>query len=229
MMDMATEPGFTHDAMAFLAEGNRHLVEQYVEMGLLDLNNDGTYHSSGGVGYTDELPEPGFDGEHVRPCDMWASAESQEMAQVSPAMHAEFVLAYEKQLLEPFGLNGYGCCEPLTHKLDDVLTIPNIRRVSISPFAEVDPCAEKLGDRCIFSWKPHPAHLCGEFNPEHIRRYIRHTLEVAAEYDCVLEMILKDTHTCEHHPERFTAWTSIARECVDEVRGTRAVQRHSGQ
>ena len=28
-------------------------------------------------------------------------------------------------------------------------------------------------------------------------------------------MILKDTHTCEHHPERFTAWTDIAQEVVN--------------
>jgi hypothetical protein len=25
-------------------------------------------------------------------------------------------------------------------------------------------------------------------------------------------MILKDTHTCEHHPERFTRWTDIAQD-----------------
>ena len=42
---------------------------------------------------------------------MWASAEAQELAQVNPAQHAEFVLAYEKRLLAPFGLTGYGCCE----------------------------------------------------------------------------------------------------------------------
>jgi hypothetical protein len=28
-------------------------------------------------------------------------------------------------------------------------------------------------------------------------------------------MILKDTHTCEHHPERFDRWARIAREEVE--------------
>ena len=28
-------------------------------------------------------------------------------------------------------------------------------------------------------------------------------------------MILKDTHTCENHPERFTRWTEIARQEID--------------
>ena len=71
--------------MAFLEEGNRRLIEQYEALNLLSLNNDGTYHSSGGVGYTDELPAPGFDAGRVRPCDMWASAEAQEMARSRPA------------------------------------------------------------------------------------------------------------------------------------------------
>jgi hypothetical protein len=29
-------------------------------------------------------------------------------------------------------------------------------------------------------------------------------------------MILKDTHTCEHRPERFDQWSRIARELVGE-------------
>jgi hypothetical protein len=214
MTDMIDNPRMLHDAMAILEEGHHRLVRQYVDRNLLSLNNDGTYHSSGGVGYTDELPKAGFDPDRIRPCDMWASAEAQEMAQVSPAMHAEFVLACEKRLLAPFGLNGYGCCDDLTRKLDDVLTIPNIRRISMSPWANVDVCAERLQGRYIFSWKPHPAHLAGAFNPEMIRAYIRHTLDAAARNGCVLEMILKDTHTCDNHPERFDQWTRIARDLV---------------
>ena len=213
MMDMYENPGMLHDAMAILEEGHRGIVRQYVDMNLLSLNNAGTYQSSGGNGYTDELPPPGFDPERVRPCDIWASAEAQEMAQVSPEMHAEFVLAYEKRLLEPFGLNGYGCCEDLTRKLDDVLAIPNIRRISIAPWADVDAGAEKLQDRCIFSWKPKPQHLVGEFDTEMLREYIGHTIDAAK--GCVLEMILKDTHTCENHPERFDQWSQIARELVE--------------
>jgi len=213
MLDMYEDPNMLHDAMAFLEEGNRRMVKQYEALNLLDLNNDGTYHSSGGVGYTDELPKPDYNPDRIRPCDMWSSAEAQEMAQVSPEMHNEFILQYEKRLLEPFGLNGYGCCEDLTRKLDYVFTIPNIRRISISPFADVDKCAEKLQGNYIFSWKPHPSHLVGNFDSQKVREYIKHTLDVTK--DCVIEMILKDTHTCENHPERFTMWTDIARELVE--------------
>ncbi len=212
MTDMALNPGWVHDAMAFLTAGHQRILQQYIDQNLLSLNNDATYQNSGGNGYTDELPAPGFDPERVRPCDMWASAEAQEMAGVSPKMHAEFILQYEKRLLEPFGLTGYGCCEDLTRKMGDVSTIPHIRRISISPFADVDKCAPQLEGNYIFSWKPNPAHLVGNFDEDRIRAYIRHTVAVTQEHGCVMEMVLKDTHTCEHHPERFDRWLAIARE-----------------
>ncbi len=214
LMDMVDAPDFVHEVMGFLVEGHTRLLQQLVDSNFLSLNNDSTYHSSGGNGYSDELPTAGFDPGHIRPADLWASAQSQEMQPVSPKMHREFVQGYEKQLLEPFGLNGYGCCEDLSKKLDDVLTIPHIRRISISPFANVDACAEILGKDYIFSWKPQPAHLVGDFNPELIRKYIRHTLDTTQANHCVMEMILKDTHTVELHPERMDEWTRIARELI---------------
>jgi hypothetical protein len=219
LMDMVDNPSMVHDALSLFAEGHRQAIEQYEQWGLLGLNNDNTYHSSGGNGYTDELPAEGFDGEHVRLKDMWGSAESQELAAVSPEMHAEFALAHERPLLERFALVGYGCCEDLTRKLDDVCAVPNMRRVSISPWADVDAAATRLKGDYIFSWKPKPSMLVGRFDPDPVESYIRHTVEVAAEHGCVLEMILKDTHTCQGHPERFDAWTKIARRVVDEAGG----------
>lgn len=219
MVDMIAEPQMLHDAMAFLTEGHKRLLKQHAQLNLLEFNNDNTYHNSGGNSFTDELPLPDADPARPRPCDMWASAESQELAQVSPEHHAEFALRYEKELLAPFGLTGYGCCEDLTRKLDDVFTIPHIRRISCSPWADVDVCAEKLKGNYIFSWKPHPAHLVGEFNRDAIRKYVRHMLEASKANGCVLEMVLKDTHTCDNHPERFDEWTRIAREEIQAVYG----------
>jgi len=221
LLDMVERPAFVHEAIAFFAEGHHKLMARYVELNLLGINNDNTYHNSGGNGWTDELPAGGFDPSRVRPRDMWASAEAQELAGVSPAMHEEFALQYERPLLEPFGLTGYGCCEDLTHKLDEVLRIPQIRRISISPFADVEACAERLGGDYIFSWKPNPSMLVGRFDPDRVEAYLRHAIDVAAANGCVLEMILKDTHTCEGHPERFDEWASIAGRLSDEA-GQRA-------
>lgn len=216
LYDMIDRPAFVHEVMSFLEGGYHNWLDQLEELNLLSLNNDNTYQSTGGNGYTTELPAPGFDPHWVRTIDMWGSSESQEFQVVSPKMHADFALQYEKRLLARFGLNGYGCCEDLSKKLEEVFTIPNIRRISISPFADVAVCASKLKSDYIFSWKPHPAHLVGEFNQEQIRDYLRHTVELSRQHGNMLEIILKDTHTCEHHPERFDRWTQICREVIDE-------------
>lgn len=55
--------------------------------------------------------------------------------------------------------------------------------------------------------KPNPAHLIDEFDYKKIEDYIIKILEVVK--DCTLEIILKDTHTCENHPERFDMWTEM--------------------
>jgi len=151
----------------------------------------------------------------VRPGNLWGWAEAQEMAVVSPEMHAEFAFPYEKRLLAPFGLNGYGCCDDVTRKLDFVLTIPNLRRVSISPWADVAQCARRIRGDVIFMWKPQPAHLVGAFDPSRIESYLGHAVETARNHGCILEIVLLDTHTCENHPERFDEWTRLARQAVN--------------
>ena len=71
-------------------------------------------------------------------------------------------------------------------------------------------------DGYIFSWKPHPAHLVGDFDENLVRSYLSRTLELTREFDNVLEIILKDTHTCEYKPERFDRWAQICRELISE-------------
>ena len=216
-MDMIEAPAWVHETMAFITAGQIALWRQYEELDLLSLNNRDEYHSSGGIGYTDELPSAGFDPDHVRLRDVWGSAESQEMTMVSPEMHATFFMKYEAEFLQPFALNGYGCCDDLTLKLETVCALPQMRRISISPYADVRRCAERLRGDFVLSWKPDPRDLAGGFHPETIRARIRSALQAAAAYGCAFEMILKDTHTCDRHPERFTEWSRIAREEVNRM------------
>jgi hypothetical protein len=96
-------------------------------------------------------------------------------------------------------------------KLDMVKTIPRLRRISISPWADVKMSAESLADRYVYSWKPNPAVLAAEtWDPTHARRIIRDFLR--ATRGCVVEMIMKDTHTCRHEPQRMSDWVQIAKE-----------------
>ena len=145
----------------------------------------------------------------------------EELAGVGPRHHRDFALVYEAELLARFARTGYGCCEALDHKLKDLFElVPNTRRVSISPWAEVESSARQLaGRRAIFSWKPNPAVLVGAFDETAIRRDLQRTVALCREHDCQLEIILKDTHTCEQRPERFVRWTQLCREAVGNVWG----------
>lgn len=210
--DFIEHPELVHRAMERLTEGNLRLIDQYERLNLLTLNNDGTYHSSGGVGYTDLLPGPAYAAGHVRLADLWGSAESQELTAVSPAMHAEFAMEYEARLLQRFPLTGYGCCDNLTAKLKDVTGLPGMRRISVAPTADIGVYARTLGRKFITSWKPDPTRLAGAFDEAAIEREL--AAGVAAAKRAVLEIILKDTHTCANHPERFDRWTKLARRVI---------------
>lgn len=216
LYDLYDEPEMIHEVMRFFTDGVKGMLRQYEQQDLLSLNNNQVFHYTGGVGCSDELPAPGFDPAHVRLCDLWGAAEAQEFAQVSPEMHEEFVLQYEREILEPFGLNGYGCCDDLSDKLDGVLKIRNLRRVAVCPWADIAKFTPVLQKKYIMTWKPKPMPLAAaEFDCE----LVRHELEegLAKAKGGIIELILRDTHTCKMQPERFGKWVEIAREAIDRV------------
>ena len=214
MLDMCDRPEWVHQLMTFLCEGVEGLMVQAESLGAIALNNGNDYVGSGGFGWSDELPVAGYQGR-PRLRDRWGMAEAQELAQVSPGMLDEFVLPYQARLLERFGLNCYGCCEDITRKLPMIIArIPRLRRISVSPWTDRGIAAEILGDRYIYSWKPNPAEMMVTYDQTLIRQVTEETLTMAE--GAILEMILKDTHTVMHQPQRIESWIDIAQACVDD-------------
>lgn len=223
LYDLYDEPELFHAIVDRLEQGYHSIVDQCEELGLFERNDNGTYQSTGGFGYTSTLIPPDFDPAHVRPSDLWACAEAQEMAPVSPDQTEEFCMQAERRLLRRFGRNGYACCEPVQDKLPYIRQIHALRRISVSPFADIEACARQLKDEYIFSWKCSPFLVCGPvFDEDEIRAYFRKYLPVLKEHGCHVEMILADTHTCHGEPERFLRWTALAREAIAEVYGCKA-------
>jgi hypothetical protein len=215
MYDMVDEPDRLHELMAFLRDGHLAKLDFLEREGLLSLNNGGTYVGSGGFGWTHELPQTDFSGA-VRPCDMWGFGESQETVGVSPEMYAEFVLPYQLPILARFGLNCYGCCEPLDKRWEYVKQIPRLRRVSVSPWSNRAYMAEQLGANYILSMKPNPADLARDgFDEEKVRAILREDLQ--ATRGCRVEVIMKDNHTIRDDPRRVVRWVQIAREEAERV------------
>lgn len=214
LMDLVARPDFAHALMARFTKVSLSLLDQLEPQGLLGWRQ-GSIHCTGA--YADELPAPGSDPAQPRSRDLWTYGMAQMFSSVSPAMHKEFWLDYAVHWFERFGLGYYGCCEPLHHKLRQLKRLPNLRRVSISPWANVAMSAEELGSDYVFSWKPNPAIVAGlSWDPEAARHQIREFCRKTR--SCVTEIVLKDLETCAGEPQRLTEWLGIAREVV-EVEG----------
>jgi hypothetical protein len=213
--DMVDRPQWIHAWMERLTQWNLSLLDQYEALGLLELNNRNTGIGSGGLGFTDELPQPDFDGKRVRAMDQWGHATTQIFSEVSPAMHDEFALTYERRFLERFGINYYGCCEPLHRKVDIIRTLPRVRKISMSPKADIAYGAEKIGTDFVFSWKPNPTIISMEaWNGDLARAQLRDAMEKTR--GCVVEILMKDLHTTRGEPWRMGAWVKVAKEVAEE-------------
>jgi hypothetical protein len=211
MTDFYLYPDELHHLMEILRDG--HLARlDFLESNILLPDNTDMYVGSGGFGYTARLPQHDFSGK-TRLRDMWGFCESQETVGVSPELFAEFVLPYQMPILERFGLNCYGCCEGLDLRWDYIRKIPNLRRVSVSPWANEAKMAEQLGGSYIFSRKLHPAKLAmSTMDRDSVRLEIRKSLEVATAGNCVIELIMKDNNTLGNNPQNAIDWCRIARE-----------------
>ena len=143
--------------------------------------------------------------------DMWGQATAQIFSEVSAEMHEEFSLKYDIQWQSRFGLNCYGCCEPLHFKMDILRRIPRLRRISMSPKANWAAGAEKVGRDFVFSAKPNPAVFAvDKWDTDKVRTDLRRMLERTK--GCNVELVMKDTQTCRNEPHRIMDWTRIAVE-----------------
>jgi len=216
MMDMYDYPKQLKNFMAILRDGHLARLDFLEKNNLLSLNNDNTYVGSGGYGFSNELPQKDFDGKHVRTKDMWGFCESQETVAVSPEMFEEFVFPYQMPIMQRFGLNCYGCCEPMNNRWHVVKRFPNIRRVSVSPWADLEKMAEYLGTDYIYSLKPTPADLAmPEIDKDKIRQNLRRALQITK--GCRVEVIMKDNHTIGNNPQNLIDWCQIAREEAESL------------
>ena len=211
LFDMYDYPDELHELMNFLCDGTLNRIEFLEKNGLLSSNTGNTYVGSGGFGFTEQLKNKTSD---VSPKDMWGFAESQETGNVSPEMFNEFIFPYHLKLLEKFGLNCYGCCEPLDSRWDYVKAIPNLRRVSVSPWAGIENMAEKLDNKYVYSFKPNPSYLAiKNIDEDLIRETVKRVLKNTNGKN--VEFIMKDNHTLANNPRNATRWVEIVKEEIN--------------
>lgn len=201
-------PDYMHRLLERMTTGYLSMLDQLEDQGVL-CQPQSLIHCTGA--YTDELPAPGYNPEKPRTKDIWMFGLAQMFSTVSPAMFREFEVDYTSRICERFGLVYYGCCDPLDRKMAEVRLIPNVRKVSMSPWADQERGASEIGSDYVFSRKPNPAFLAPDhFHPEQVRNDLLETRDICRRHGCPLEFILKDISTVHYEPERLFQWAKIA-------------------
>ncbi len=147
--------------------------------------------------------------------DIWGRGTAQIFASVSKAMHDEFDIEYMLETIGTFGLAYYGCCEPLDRKIDIVSRIPNLRKISITPWADVDVAAEAIGGKYVLASKPNPASVAVPLlDKEALQKEIGRILDACRRNGCSCDIVLKDISTCAKRPQNLFEWERVVMDMV---------------
>jgi hypothetical protein len=214
MLDMMDHPEWLHRLVGFMSQGVLRAHQQAEAAGDWGL----CAHQNQAMAYAEELPDPAANANGASRQQLWVYMAAQEFTAVSPAMHEEFLLRYQLPILQHFGLVAYGCCEDLTHKIDMLRAIPNLRRIAVSPFANVQRCAEQIGEDYVLSYRPSPADMVSYgFDEQRIRTILQRDLQACRDNRCHVDITLKDVETVQRDPERARKWVKVAREVLEEM------------
>ena len=205
-MDLIDRPELIHAIVdrytnAFLAQ-----LDQINALGAYD-NTSNMCH----CGYTFS------DGDRVledaTSYDGWTYSMAQLFTSVSPAINEEFEVPYMSKIFRRFRSVYYGCCERLDDRLHVIDRMPNIRKISCSPWSDREHFAATLPKKYIMSNKPDPSYLAhATFDEELVRKDLRRTIAAAKENGLALELLLKDITTVKGDPRRLWRWSEIALE-----------------
>ena len=207
MMHMCDNPEWLHELLSFLRDGILSVQGEAEKRG--DFTSISQYNQAEPYAY--ETVVPSAKGGRVERRQLWGFFAAQEFAGISPAMHEEFLFRYQLPIMENFGLIAYGCCEDLSRKIDILRQLKNLRRIAVSPWADISVCARQIEDRYVLSWRPNPSDMvCSGFNPERIGITLREGLKKCA--GCHVDIILKDIQTVQGEPERLRNWARIAKD-----------------
>jgi len=211
-MDMMDRPGLVHKTIGKFIDIYNSRFTQMETLGLLDFNQPSLHCTPP---YTDDVPAPDYDGGKVRLKDLWFRGMAQMFSSASPAMQDEFNLSYMRGFMDTCALSYYGCCEPLDKFIPYLKKVPNMRKIGVSPWADVRSSAEQIGGAYVFARKPNPANVGRDFSKEVVEKETVETIEACMQNKCPYEFVIKDISTVNNNPQNLIDWTSTVMETID--------------
>lgn len=212
LMDLLDRPEHSHKILRKLTDIARHKLERYEELGLFD-TDPLSLHCTPIVNST---LKPHEEEGNVTRKNIWGRGAAQILASVSGVMRDEFDISYMQETVGQCGLVYYGCCEPLDKMIDVVEKIHNLRKISITPWADVDIAAEAIGSQYVLSSKPNPSSVAvPTLNEDGLRKELKRILDAGKRHGCHMDIVLKDVSTTSHNPQNIIRWEQIAMEMVE--------------
>ena len=206
-------PELLHAAMKRMTDATIAGIE---DANRLQLHNDNANLCHCSHIFTDELLPGSGMGRGPLSQNCWCLGLAQLMTAVSPAVFEEFELPYISRMAEYFGAIYYGCCDRLDDRLDLVKRIPNVRKISCSPWSDRESFAAQVGRNFVMSAKPTPAFLADASMDEAvIRRDLEEYCTLAKRYHLSIEFLLKDVSTVRNDPARLARWAEIAMDVAN--------------
>ena len=211
-MGLIDEPELMHALMRRHTDAILAGIKQANELGVVDSQSNVCHCSHI---YTSEmLPAPGEGGAQTT-LNSWGFGLAQPFTSVSPATTLEFEIPYITEMAKHFHGIYYGCCDRLCDRMEMVKAIPNVRKLSCSPWSDKEKFAEQIGSKLTMSAKPNPAYLANSsIDYGVIENDLRETVAAARRHNVNLELILKDVSTVQYKPERLEKWCEIAMKVV---------------
>lgn len=222
-MAMYDCPETLHALMAYLRDNAINICRWAEREGLLCLNNANQCTCGTCYNFTTQLPRRAVQPGQVLLSDMWAAMDSQETVGISAELFHEFCFPYYRDVAALFGLVYWGCCEPVDPIWDMSLsTLPNLKAVSISKWANEAFMAEVLAGRgIVYSRKPDP-NLLGldvTLNEEAWAAELNRTMDATAGKDIPLEFVVRDVYTMHGNLAKARRAVEIARREIDRRYG----------
>ena len=205
MMDMILEPEAIHHLMKVITDGVLNFLDEVEASGLLKPNID----------------EPMFLSDPLRPRsrdstftlkDCWIAGNSQEFDQVAPEMVQEFLIDYQNKIFERFGAVSYGCCENLTQKIDQVLTVPNLKIFVSSAWSDLKKIASRAGDEHCIMWRHSASDVTCLSDLEKVKKDTTEGVSILK--GCRYQIVLRELQSLFGRPGRIHEWVRMCKEIV---------------
>jgi len=214
MLDLYDRPEFMHAVIDMFTRIHECELDQYEALNVLETD---PYYTHCTPACTWDLPVKDIDKDNITAKDVWCRSMAQVFSMVSPEMHDEFDLQYTKRLFDRCGLSYYGCCEPLHNKIPELRKrFKNLRRISITPWADPDIAADQIGRDYVLSYKCNPAYVArGVLDLEPARAEVERVMEACNRNHTPCEFILKDISTVSCRADVLTEWVDMVNEVID--------------